>query len=295
MSKRNVRARATPLRQRMIEDMTVRNLSPATQASDITAVKRFSLYHGRSPANLGIDDVRAYQVHLVQHKVAGASLNQIVSALRFVYGITLGRKDLPERIPYARVPKTLPVVLSVAEVTRLIDAIEDPVCRTALATVYATGLRTAEVLALRIEHLESARELIRVEQGKGRKDRYVMLSPALLVTLRTYWTIGKPRRWLFPCADGAHPISAATLNTACMRAALVARIGKPVTVKTLRHCFATHLLEQGVDIRIIQALLRHAQISTTARYTKVSKHLIAATKSPFDHLALKSAPGSPAP
>ena len=299
MSKRNVpvsqKLAPTQLRQRMIEDMTVRNLSPATQASYITAVKRFSMFHRRSPADLGVDDVRAYQVHLVQHKVAWASLNQIVSALRFVYGITLGRKDLPERIPYARVPKTLPVVLSVAEVTRLIDAIEDPVCRTALATVYATGLRTAEVLALRIEHLESARELVRVEQGKGRKDRYVMLSPALLVTLRAYWKIGKPRRWLFPCADGAHPISAATLNTACMRAALVAKIGKPVTVKTLRHCFATHLLEQGVDIRIIQALLGHAQLSTTARYTKVSKHLIAATKSPFDHLALKSAPGSPAP
>ena len=299
MSKRNVpgsqRPAPTQLRQRMIEDMTVRNLSPATQASYITAVKRFSMFHRRSPADLGVEDVRAYQVHLVQHKVAWASLNQIVSALRFVFGITLDRKDLPERIPYARVPKTLPVVLSVAEVTRLIDAIEDPVCRTALATVYATGLRTAEVLALRIEHLESARELIRVEQGKGRKDRYVMLSPTLLVTLRTYWMIGKPRRWLFPCADGAHPISAATLNAACMRAALVAKIGKPVTVKTLRHCFATHLLEQGVDIRIIQALLGHAQLSTTARYTKVSKHLIAATKSPFDHLALKNAPGSSAP
>ena len=294
MSKRNIPA-PTQLRQRMIEDMTVRNLSPATQASYITAVKRFSLYHGRSPANLGVDDARAYQVHLVQRKVAWASLNQIVSALRFVYGITLGRKDLPERIPYARVPKTLPVVLSVAEVTRLIDAIEDLVCRTALATVYATGLRTAEVLALRIEHLESARELIRVEQGKGRKDRYVMLSPALLAALRTYWTISKPRRWLFPRVDGLGPIDAAVLNRACMRAALVARIGKPVTVKTLRHCFATHLLEQGTDIRIIQALLGHAQLSTTARYTKVSKHLIAATKSPFDHLALKSAPGSSAP
>ena len=151
----------------------------------------------------GVEDVRAYQVHLVQHKVASASLNQIVSALRFVYGVTLGRKDLRVRIPYARVPKTLPVVLSVAEVTRLIEASEDPVCCTALATVYASGLRTAEVLALRIEHLESARELIRVEQGvvsktrlrhEGRKDRYVMLSPTLLLTLRAYWTIGKPRR-----------------------------------------------------------------------------------------------------
>lgn len=287
MSKRNVRARSTPLRQRMIEDMTVRNLSPATQASYITAVKKFSQYYGRSPADLGIEDVRTYQVHLVAHSIAWASLNQTVSALRFFYGVTLGRKDLPKRIPYARVPKTLPVVLSVAEVARLIDAVDDVLCRTALATVYATGLRTAEVLALRIEHIESARELIRVEQGKGRKDRYVMLSPTLLATLRAYWKIGTPQRWLFPCADGQRPLDATALNRACMRAALVARIGKPVTVKTLRHCFATHLLEQGTDIRIIQALLGHAQLSTTARYTKVSKHLIAATKSPLDRLELR--------
>ena len=287
MSKRNVRARSTPLRQRMIEDMTVRNLSPATQASYITAVKKFSQYYGRSPADLGIEDVRTYQVHLVAHSIAWASLNQTVSALRFFYGVTLGRKDLPKRIPYARVPKTLPVVLSVAEVARLIDAVDDVLCRTALATVYATGLRTAEVLALRIEHIESARELIRVEQGKGRKDRYVMLSPTLLATLRAYWKIGTPQRWLFPCADGQRSLDATALNRACMRAALVARIGKPVTVKTLRHCFATHLLEQGTDIRIIQALLGHAQLSTTARYTKVSKHLIAATKSPFDRLELR--------
>ena len=290
MSKRNVRARATQLRQRMIEDMTVRNLSPATRASYITAVKKFSQYHGRSPADLGVDDVRAYQVHLIERRIAWASLNQIVSALRFFYGVTLGRKDLPERIPYARVPKTLPVVLSTSEVARLIEAVDDVVCRTALATVYATGLRTAEVLALRIEHLESARELIRVEQGKGSKDRYVMLSPALLATLRAYWKVDKPRRWLFPSADGIGPLAATTLNAASMRAALLARIGKPVTVKTLRHCFATHLLEQGTDIRIIQALLGHAQLSTTARYTKVSKHLIAATKSPLDHLEFKGAP-----
>jgi site-specific recombinase XerD len=290
MSERNTRERGTALRRRMIEDMTVRNLSPATQASYITAVKRFSLHHGRSPADLGVEDVRAYQVHLVERKIAWASLNQIVSALRFLYGVTLGRTDLPERIPYARVPKTLPVVLSTAEVARLIEAVDDAVCRTALATVYATGLRTAEVLALCIEHIESPRELIRVEQGKGRKDRYVMLSPTLLATLRAYWKIDRPRRWLFPKSDGPGPISASTLNAACMRAALVAKIGKPVTVKTLRHCFATHLLEQGTDIRVIQALLGHAQLSTTARYTKVSKHLIAATKSPLDRLDLKRAP-----
>jgi integrase/recombinase XerD len=287
MSERNERERTTDLRRRMIEDMTVRNLSPATRASYITAVKKFSRYYRRSPAELGVEEVRAYQVHLVENGIAWATLNQTVSALRFFYGVTLGREDLPERIPYARVPKTLPVVLSAAEVARLIEAVDDAVCRTALATVYATGVRTAEVLSLRIEHIESARELIRVEQGKGRKDRYVMLSPTLLVTLRAYWKIARPRQWLFPKSDGPGPISASTLNNACMRAALMAKIGKPVTVKTLRHCFATHLLEQGTDIRIIQALLGHAQLSTTARYTKVSKHLIAATKSPLDRLELR--------
>lgn len=287
MSERSERERTTDLRQRMIEDMTVRNLSPATQASYITAVKKFSRYYRRSPAELGVEEVRAYQVHLVENGIAWATLNQTVSALRFFYGVTLGREDLPERIPYARVPKTLPVVLSAAEVARLIEAVDDVVCRTALATVYATGLRTAEVLSLRIEHIESARGLIRVEQGKGRKDRYVMLSPTLLVTLRAYWKIARPRQWLFAKSDGPGPISASTLNNACMRAALVAKIGKPVTVKTLRHCFATHLLEQGTDIRVIQALLGHAQLSTTARYTKVSKHLIAATKSPLDRLELR--------
>lgn len=284
--------RVTHLRRRMIEDMRVRNLSATTQASYVHAVKKFSRHFGRSPADLGLGEVHAYQVHLVRGGIAWATLNQTVSALRFFYGVTLGRKDLPERIPYARKPKTLPVVLSAAEVARLIEAVDDLVCRTALATVYATGLRTAEVLSLRIEHIESARGLIRIEQGKGRKDRYVMLSAMLLATLRAYWKIARPRRWLFTRSDGQGPIDATSLNKACMRAALVARIGKPVTVKTLRHCFATHLLEQGTDIRVIQALLGHAQLSTTARYTKVSKHLIAATTSPLDRLELK---GSAAP
>jgi site-specific recombinase XerD len=270
----------------MIEDMTVRNLSPTTRATYVGAVKKFSVFYGRSPAELGVEDVRAYQVHLVEKKVAWATLNHTVSALRFFYGVTLGRSDLPKRIPYARVPKTLPVVLSTYEVARFLDAVQEPVCRAALITAYATGMRTAEVLTLRIEHIETERELIRIEQGKGRKDRYVMLSPSLLATLRAYWTIARPRRWLFPRADGSGPLDAATLNAAAMRAALLARIGKPVTVKTLRHCFATHLLEQGVDIRVIQALLGHAQMTTTARYTKVSKQLIAATKSPLDLLDL---------
>ena len=255
MSERSTAQRTTPLRQRVIEDMTVRNLSPTTRATYIGAVKKFSLFHGRSPADLGIEDVRVYQLHLVEEKVAWATLNHTISALRFFYGVTLGRDDLPERIPYARVPKTLPIVLSTTEVARFLEVVDNDVCRTALTTAYATGMRTAEVLALRIEHIESARGLIRIEHGKGRKDRYVMLSPTLLATLRAHWKSARPSRLFFLRADRTGPLDAATLNAASMRAALRARIGKPVTVKTLRHCFATHLLEQGVDIRIIQALL----------------------------------------
>jgi integrase len=186
----------------MIEDMTVRNLSPTTRATYVGAVKKFSLFHGRSPADLGIEDVRVYQLHLVEQKVAWATLNHTVSALRFLYGVTLGHDELPERIPYARVPKTLPVVLSTAEVARLLEAVDSDVCRTALTTAYATGMRTAELPAFRIEHIESARGLIRIEQGKGRKDRYVMLSPTLLATLRQYWKSARPRREFFPRADG---------------------------------------------------------------------------------------------
>jgi integrase len=194
--------RITHLRQRMIEDMTVRNLSPTTQRSYIHAVKKFSEHFWRSPTELGLDDVRAYQVHLVGNNIAWATLNQTVSALRFFYGITLGRKDLPVRIPYARKPKTLPVVLSADEVARLLEAVDDLTCRIALTTVYATGMRTGEVVAVRIEHIESGRKLIRIEQGKGAKDRYVMLTGALLVILRTYWPMRRPRPWLFPGRDG---------------------------------------------------------------------------------------------
>ena len=215
--------RITDLRRRMIEDMRVRNLSPTTQASYVHAVKKFSRHFGRSPADLGLDEVHAYQVHLVRGGIAWATLNQTVSALRFFYGVTLGRKDLPERIPYARVPKTLPVVLSSAEVARLIEAVEDPVCRTALATVYATGLRTAEVLSLRIEHIESARGLIRVEQGKGRKDRYVMLSATLLATLRAYWRIARPRRFVASTVSWRSTSSPASVERTSGRSRSVGR------------------------------------------------------------------------
>lgn len=286
MVKRNAHSPITPLRQRMIEDMTIRNLSPTTQASYVHWVKSFALHIGRSPDSATIEEVRAFQLHLVRRRIAWATLNQAVSGLRFFFGITCRRADLPVRIPYARKAKSLPVVLAAGEVGRLLEAVDDLTCRVALATAYATGLRTSEVVAIRIEHIETARELIRVEDGKGAKDRYVMLSPALLVLLRAYWKVAKPRPWLFLNDAGTGPLSAASLNAAIKEAAAKTGLARTVTVKTLRHCFATHLLEQGTDIRVIQVLLGHAQLTTTARYTKVSATLIAATQSPLDRLGL---------
>ena len=286
MVKRNSARPITPLRQRMIEDMTIRNLSPTTQASYVHWVKSFALHIGRSPDQATMEDVRAYQLHLVRRNMAWATLNQAVSGLRFFFGITLGRTDLPVRIPYARKAKSLPIVLGADTVGRLLEAVEDLTCRVALATVYATGLRTSEVIAIRIAHIETERELIRVVDGKGAKDRYVPLSPGLLTLLRAYWTVVRTRPWLFMDDARTGELAATTLNAAIKDAALKIGVAEVVTVKTLRHCFATHLLEQGTDIRVIQVLLGHAQLTTTARYTKVSKTLIAATKSPLDRLGL---------
>lgn len=216
----------------MIDDMTIRNLSPITQASYVHWVRSFALHIGRSPDRATSEDVRAFQLHLVRRKIAWATLNQAVSGLRFFFGITLGRTDLPVRIPYARKAKSLPVVLAADEVGRMLVAVEDLTCRVALACAYATGLRTSEVIAIRIEHIETARELIRVEDGKGAKDRYVMLSPALLVLLRTYWKVERSRPWLFPNDTGTGPLSAATLNAAIKDAAAKTGLARTVTVKT---------------------------------------------------------------
>ena len=284
MVKRNAHRPITPLRQRMIEDMTIRNLSATTQASYVHWVKSFALHIGRSPDQATMEEVRAFQLYLVRRKIAWATLNQAVSGLRFFFGVTLGRTDLPVRIPYARKAKILPVVLAADEVARLLEAVEDLTCRVSLACAYATGLRTSEVVSIRIEHIETARELIRVAEGKGAKDRYVMLSPALLALLRSYWKVVRPRPWLFMDASGTGPLSASTMNAAIKEAAAKTGLAKTVTVKTMRHCFATHLLEQGTDIRVIQVLLGHSQLTTTARYTKVSSALIASTKSPLDRL-----------
>ena len=283
-------AELSPLRRRMIEDMTVRNLSPATQRSYVHAVAKFSRYFDRSPDRLGLEDVRAFQVHLVSTGISWAALNQTVCALRFFYGVTLGHGEIPERIPYAREPRKLPVVLSADEVVRFLEAVPGLKSRAALTTAYAAGLRGSEVVALKVANIDSGRMVIRVEHGKGGKDRYVMLSAQLLGILRTYWRLARPEHWLFPGREASKPIDVQMLYAACRSARAAARLDKRVAVHTLRHSFATHLLESGTDIRIIQVLLGHANLSTTARYTQVSNGLIRRTESPFDRLTLEVVP-----
>jgi integrase/recombinase XerD len=280
----------SPLRRRMVEDMTVRNLSPATQRSYLYAVAKFSRFFGKSPERLDLEDVRTYQVHLASQGIAWATLNQTVAALRFFYGVTLGRPEIPERIAYAREPRRLPVVLSADEVVRFLEAVPSLKSRTALTTAYAAGLRVSEVVALKVADIDSGRMLIRVEQGKGGKDRYVMLSAQLLAILRTYWRLAKPRHWLIPGRDEERPIDQTVLHAACRSACEAAGLTKHVTVHTLRHSFATHLLESGADIRIIQVLLGHTNISTTARYAQVATSTIQGTASPLDRLRLEVVP-----
>jgi integrase/recombinase XerD len=283
-------AEASPLRRRMIEDMTVRNLSPATQRSYISGVSKFSRHFGRSPEKLGIEDVRAFQVHLVSTGLSWGSLNQIVCALRFFYGVTLREADVPERIPYGREPRKLPVVLSADEVVRFLESVSSLKSRAALTTAYAAGLRASEVAGLRIADIDSPRGVIVVRHGKGAKDRNVMLSPQLLGILRTYWRLARPQIFLFPGRDEARPIDPTVLHAACRSAVAAAGLAKRVTLHTLRHSFATHLLENGTDIRIIQVLLGHSNLSSTARYTQVATHTIRATQSPFDRLTLEVTP-----
>ena len=264
-------AEMSPLRRRMIEDMTIRNLSPATQRSYIHAVSKFSRYFSRSPDRLGLEDVRAYQVHLISKGVSWASLNQVVCALRFFYGVTLGCGAIPERIAYAREPRKLPAVLSADEVVRFLEAVSSLKARIALTTAYAAGLRVSEVVGLKAGDIDSGRMVIRVECGKGGKERYVMLSEQLLGILRSYWRLAQPGRSLFPGRDKHKPIEPTVLHAACRSARAAAGIDKRVSVHVLRHSFATHLLEQGADLRSVQIMLGHADISTTQIYTHVMR------------------------
>ena len=267
-------AEMSPLRRRMTEDMTIRNLSPATQRSYIHAVSRFSQYFRRSPDRLGLEEVRAYQVHLASKGVAWGSLNQVVCALRFFYGVTLGEATIPERIAYAREPRKLPTVLSADEVVRFLEAVSSLKARVALTTAYAAGLRVSEVVALKVRDIDSGRMVMRIEHGKGDKERHGVLSAPLLGILRSYWRLTRPPAYLFPGRTPDRPIEPTVLHAACRSAAAVSGLDKRVSVHALRHSFATHLLESGVDIRIIQVLLGHENLSATARHTRVSTEVI---------------------
>lgn len=283
-------ASMSPLRRRMIEDMTIRNLSPSTQQSYIYAIAKFSRHFSCSPERLSLEQVRAYQLYLINQKRSWSHINQVACALRFFYGVTLGQTEAFERIVGGQKPDKLPLVLNAEEIARFLEAVPGLRNRIVLTTAYAAGLRVSEVVRLKVASIDSQRMLIHVENGKGGRDRYAMLSPRLLEILRAYWKRVRPGLWLFPGRDPGGHVTTRAVQDACRAARRRARIGKPVTVHALRHSFATHLLENGIDIRIIQVLLGHADLGSTARYAQVATNLIASTASPFDQLSVEVIP-----
>lgn len=276
----------TPLRQRMTEDMQVRNLSPHTQATYLLQVSLFARRFGKSPEALGPEEIRTYQVYLTNNKkLATGSILIAMSALRFLYRVTL-KKDwrFAEIIPARKKPQTLPVVLSPEEVVQFLGVVASRKHRVILTTCYAAGLRISEAVRLTLPAIDSARMVVRVEQGKGQKDRYVMLSPKLLDILRAWWRLARPAHWLFPGARPGQPITKDAVERACQAAHRLCGISKPITPHSLRHAFAVHLLESGTDIRKIQLLLGHRSLATTARYLRIATSTVCATTSPLDLL-----------
>jgi integrase/recombinase XerD len=277
----------SPLRRRMIEDMTIRKLAPKTQHDYVQRIKNFAAFLGRSPDMATFEDVRRYQLHLTASGVGVPTINQTISTLRFFFKVTLRRHEIVEHTHVIHEPRKLPVVLSAEEVARLLDAAPGLKYKAALSVAYGAGLRAAEVISLKVSDIDSKRMIIRVEQGKGGKDRNVMLSPSLLELLRAWWKATRPQGWLFPGRDPAQPMTTRQLNRACRAAAQMAEINKRVSPHSLRHSFATHLLEQKVDVRIVQVLLGHAKLETTALYTHVATKMIGEVMSPLEHIALK--------
>jgi integrase/recombinase XerD len=282
----------TPLRRRMIQDMQLRNFAPGSVNVYVNCAARFARHFAKSPESLGPEDVRAFLLHLIeQRRVSWAYYNLHLQALRFLYNVTLGRPAALEHVTCPRRPKRLPVVLSPDELARFFAAVGNLKHRASLMTAYAAGLRVAEVAALQVSDIDSQRMVLRVRQGKGRKDRYVMLSPVLLEILRAYWKAARPQTWLFPNPSGDGPLTPAAVMKACRRAGRASGLEKHVTVHTLRHSFATHLLEAGTDLRTIQVLLGHDSPRTTAVYAHVSPAAVRATVSPLDRLDLASGRG----
>jgi len=281
----NRNGKVSPLRQKMIEDLQIRNYSPHTIEAYIRCVANFAKHFGKSPDLLTPEHVREYQLFLIQQQQASwSTVIQAVCALRFFYQQTLGRKWMIDFIPYPRRVKKLPLVLSQEEVLALLQAAANLRNHTLLATIYATGLRVSEAANLLVSDIDSERQLIAVRQGKGHKDRFVILSPKLLELLRRYWRAYKPTPYLFPGKIPGCPISSEGIQYICQKAATAAQISKPVSPHVLRHSFATHLLEAGTDLRTIQLLLGHNSLHTTAVYLHVSNTALRSTISPLDLL-----------
>jgi len=275
----------SPLRQRMIEDMAIRKFTAKTQHDYVQRVKEFATFLGRSPRTAEAEDVRRFQLHLTAKGAGTPKINTTVSALRFFFTVTLNRADLARPLSSIHEPRKIPVVLSPEEVARFLEAAPGIKYKAALSVAYGAGLRVSEVVALKVSDIDSQRMMLRVEQGKGRKDRQAMLSPVLLNLLRDWYRIGRPQGWLFPGRDPVNPMTTRQLTRACHAAAQMAEITKRVSPHTLRHSFATHLLEQGIDVRVIQVLLGHAKLETTALYTCVATKTLRAVTSPLDRLA----------
>jgi integrase/recombinase XerD len=284
----------TPLRSRMIEDMNARKLGSSTQRGHIHSCKRFAAFLNRSPDTATAEDIRRFQLHLAEAGLSICNRNRIMTGLRFLFRVTLRRLDLAGEIYHLREPQKIPLVMSPDEARRLLAVASKLKVRTLLSLAYGCGLRASEVVRLKVKHIDSAQKVIRIEQSKGRKDRNVMLSPETLDLLRQWWKVRPSRydagaaiaeRWLFPGNRRGQPMTTRQLSRLFHQAAEAAGIKKAVTLHALRHSFATHLLERGTDIRIIQALLGHEKLDTTARYTRVATGMIAGIESPLDLLS----------
>jgi site-specific recombinase XerD len=283
----------SPLRQRMIEDMEVRGFTACTQRGYLAVVKNFTVFLECSPDQADREDLRRFQHHMRSEGASATTMNSAVSALRFFFGVTLRRGDAEFGMTTVRLPQRLPVILSPAEVARLLDHAPGLKARAALSLAYGAGLRASEVVSLKVTDIDSGRQVIRIEQGKGRKDRYAMLSDDLLALLREWWRAGRekgvmlPGGWLFPGQNPVNHLTARQLSRIFHGAKDAAEIDKRVSLHTLRHCFATHLLEQKVDIRLIQVLLGHSKLTTTAHYAQVDSTALKAVKSPLEQLPTK--------
>jgi len=283
----------SPLRQRMIEDMSLRNLAPRTQEYYIRSCKKLAAFLRRSPDTATAEDIRLFQLHLAEQGVSICTRNRTMTGVAFLFRVTLRHPEIADQIEYIAEPQKIPVVLSPEEVRRLLDAAPSFKCRLLLSLAYGCGLRASEVVSLKVSDIDSAQMVIRIEQAKGRKDRYVMLSPELLDMLRQWWKAAQPQGWLFPGRPAVNPLTTRQLNRLFHLAAKAAETKKGATLHSLRHSFATHLLESKLDIRMIQALLGHKRRDTTAHYTRVATDLISKVVTPLDQLVKKGKKDEP--